>query len=55
MQRLAESFPASDAGSQGAALAYLTLRGASTEAANAFLLTFNLAYDEQVLPIVALD
>ena len=55
VQRLAENFPASDTSSQSSALTYLTMRGASSEAAKAFLLTFNLAYDEQVLPVVALD
>lgn len=55
VRRLAEALPPPRASSESAALLYLAMRGASATAASEFLKTFNLAYDAQVLPAVALD
>ncbi|WP_162243204.1 TIGR02444 family protein [Devosia sp. Leaf420] len=55
VQRLAEAFP--PAGGEGgvAASQYLALRGVPTDIATQFLQTFDIAYDAQVAPVVALD
>lgn len=55
VQRLAEAFPPSAGNGESAALMYLAMRGLPATAATQFLKTFNLAYDMQVLPVVALD
>ncbi|KQN72372.1 hypothetical protein ASE94_07615 [Devosia sp. Leaf64] len=54
VQRLAEAFP--PAGGEGgtAASQYLALRGMPNDIATQFLQTFDIAYDAQVAPVVAL-
>lgn len=55
VQRLAAALPPAEVESGSAAGAYLALRGVPQDTARQILQAFDIAYDAQIAPVVALD